>query len=331
MILLGILITLGLNLFLPGRTFGSFHLIDFLTSIIISIMVWEGNLRIDHWMNRKYPWITMPVKRIFIHLALSVGYSGIVIFLASYAFNCFTDSISISSKNFFSITFSILGILLLMSVFLLSIEISTQFFKHWKNSLVQIEKYRAENLQAQLQNLKNQLNPHFLFNNLSVLSSLVYKDPDKSVEFINQLSRVYRYLLDNQANELVSVEEELLFIRSYIYLLQIRFDRNLVIHTDVRKTDLSRMIPPMALQILVENAIKHNEVSSDHPLSITILSEGEKLVVSNNLQLRPLYEPGSQTGLKNIRARYEFFTRIPVEVIQDGSSFIVKIPLLSAK
>ena len=153
----------------------------------------------------------------------------------------------------------------------------------------------------------------------------------KAVEFINQLSKVYRYLLDNQNSELVTVEQELLFIRSYIFLLDIRFGHNLIIRTNIKKEDLSRVIPPMALQILIENAIKHNETSSEFPLSISVVSEEEKIIVTNNLQLRPQHEPGSQTGLQNIRARYQFFTALPVEVIQNPSSFIVKIPLLSTK
>ena len=328
MILLGIMITLALNLFIPGKEGKILHFYDFLVSILITILVWEGNLRIDHWLNRKYPWITRPGKRILVHLFLSVGYSAVSIFIAAFLFNLFSNELPFNGKEFVRVTMIILGVLVMMSILLLSIEISTQFFNHWKNSLVEIEKYRAESLQAQLQNLKNQINPHFLFNNLSVLSSLVYKDQDKAVEFINQLSKVYRYLLDNQSSELVPVEDELVFIRSYIYLLQIRFDRNLVITTEVKKEDLNKLIPPMALQILLENAIKHNEASSDHPLSISIVSEEEKLIVSNNLQLRPQHEPGSQTGLKNIRARYAFFTEKPVEVLQTKDSFIVKIPLL---
>ena len=331
MVLLGILVTLALNLFLPDKTWKMLHFYDFLISIAITIMVWEGNLRIDHWLNQKYPWITMPGKRITVHLLLSVGYSAIIIFIGSYISNSFTDSIPISGKDFMKITSIILAALVLMSVILLTIEISTQFFMHWKNSLTEIEKYRNESLQAQLQNLKNQINPHFLFNNMSVLSSLVYKDQDKAVEFINQLSKVYRYLLDNQNSELVSVDEELTFLRSYIFLLHIRFDKNLVIRVNVKKEDLSRLIPPMAIQILIENAIKHNEASSEHPLSILIDSAGESLTVSNNLQLRPQHEPGSKTGLQNIRARYRFFTSIPVEVLCDATSFTVKIPLLLSK
>ena len=330
MVLLGVLITLALNLFVPGKAWEIMHFYDFLTSIVITILVWEGNLRIDHWMNKKYPWITRPAKRILVHLALSVGYSAVTIFIAAFLFNCYSNEMPFNGKDFVRVTVIILGVLVLMSLLLLGVEISTQFFRHWKNSLVEIEKYRAESLQAQLQNLKNQVNPHFLFNNLSVLSSLVYKDPDKSVEFISQLSKVYRYLLDNQRNELVTLEEEFVFIRSYIYLLHIRFDRNLVINTDVKKEDLPGLIPPMALQILLENAIKHNESSTAFPLSISIVSGDEKLVVSNNLQPRLQHEPGSQTGLENIRARYKFFTGREVEVIRETKAFIVKIPLLTA-
>lgn len=331
MFLLGVLITLGLNLYIPGKSGQIIHYYDFLISIAITILVWEGNLRIDEWLNLRYPWISGPGKRIMVHLALSVGYSALTIFIAAFLFNCLSNEMPFSGKEFVKVTLIILGVLVLMSVLLLTIEISSQFFKHWKNSLVEIEKYRAESLQAQLQNLKNQINPHFLFNNLSVLSSLVYKDQDKSVEFINQLSKVYRYLLDNQNSELVTVEQELLFINSYTYLLRIRFGSNLIISTDVKKADMARLIPPMALQILIENAMKHNELSSDHPLTISLKSADETLTVSNNLQLKSLHEPGSQTGLQNIRARYKFFTDKQVEVIKTTENFIVKIPLLSSK
>ena len=328
MILLGIVITLALNLLIPGKMGKIVHLYDFAVSILITIIVWEGNLRIDQWLNLKYPWIAHPAKRIAVHLALSVGYSAISIFIAAFLFNCFSNEMPFKGDDFIRVTMIILAILVLMSVLLLTVEISTQFFRHWKNSLVEIERYRTESLQAQLQNLKNQINPHFLFNNMSVLSSLVYKDQDKAVEFINQLSKVYRYLLENQTSELVTVEKELAFIGSYTYLLQIRFGQNISFKTIVKKEDLARLIPPMALQILIENAIKHNEASSERPLSISIESENEKLKVSNNLQIRTLHEPGSQTGLPYIRARYAFFTVVPVEVIQNSQTFVVKIPLL---
>ncbi len=331
MVLLGVLITIAMYIVIPKSTPKAFHFYNLLISIFITVVVWEGNLRIDYWLNKKYPWITRTAKRIVIHLILSVGFSAFIIFSSSFVFNCFSEELSFSGDNFMKITLIALGVLVLMSIILLSVEISTQFFKHWKTSLIEIEKYRAESLQAQLQNLKNQLNPHFLFNNMSVLSSLVHKDPDKAVEFINQLSKVYRYLLDNQNIELVSVEQELLFIRSYVFLLHIRFDKSLNINIEIPKEDKARLIPPMALQIIIENAIKHNESSLEHPLFINISSKGEKIMVENNLQLRLQHQAGSKTGLQNIKDRYAFFTDQKVDVTQNDSSFIVEIPLLFSK
>jgi LytS/YehU family sensor histidine kinase len=223
----------------------------------------------------------------------------------------------------------VLGVLISISI--LSIEISSQFFSHWKKSLVEVEKYKTESLHAQLQNLKNQINPHFLFNNMSVLSSLVYKDQDKAVDFINQLSKVYRYLLDNRNSELVTLDQELVFIRSYTYLLQIRFDTNIHFEFDIEDSKRNLMLPPMALQILIENAIKHNEVSSEQPLTIAIIVTDHFLQVRNNLQLRVNKETSCKTGLQNIKDRYQYFTDTPVEVIQNTNAFIVKIPLLKAQ
>ncbi len=223
----------------------------------------------------------------------------------------------------------VLGIIISFTI--LSIELSTQFFSKWKLSLLEVEKYKAESLQAQLQNLKDQVNPHFMFNNLSVLSSLVYKDQDKAVDFINQLSKVYRYVLDSRNSELVTLGEEMTFIKSYTYLLQIRFDRNLDFKMDIPESCLQFLLPPMALQTLIENTIKHNEVSTEAPLHVSIRFEQGKLVVKNNLQLRSNVEPGSKTGIQNIRQRYSYFTEETVDVETSESMFTVRIPLLRAK
>ena len=220
----------------------------------------------------------------------------------------------------------------LVTFAMLTIEISMQFFQKWKDSLIEVEKYKTESTQAQLQNLKNQINPHFLFNNMSVLSSLVYKDQDKAVDFINQLSKVYRYLLDNKDTELVSLKDELTFIKSYTYLLKIRFDSNINFDFAISSISENKLLPPMALQILIENAIKHNEISNEQPLTVTISSlNDEQLEVRNNIYLRSVSEPSNKSGLPNIIARYSFFTEKPIEIIDDSKTFIVKLPLLNSK
>jgi len=331
MILIGIGISLLLNALVPHDMDypGHNRYYDMLLSIFIAILVWEGNLRIDSWMNTRFPWVNKPGKRILIHLPVGIVFSVMAIYLPALAYNIFVCPLPEERKATLMITSITIGVLI--TIIILSIEIGSQFFAQWKNSLIEIEKYKAETLQAQLQNLKNQINPHFLFNNLSVLSSLVYKDPDKAVDFINQLSKVYRYLLDNRNSELVRLDEELEFIRSYISLIQIRFGENIGFKIEVPEEQLLKLVPPMALQVLIENVIKHNEISAEHPLTIYLKSADGSITVSNNLQVRLTAEPSSKTGLQNITDRYKFFTDKLVEVIQTKESFTVKIPLLETK
>ncbi|MCC6369565.1 MAG: histidine kinase [Bacteroidia bacterium] len=299
---------------------------DFFTSIVITILVWEGNLIIDRITSRYFPWEEKAGKRILVQLPLSMAFGSITIYLSMLGFNKYVCTFPVEARDRFMLTAIILG--MLISVIILSVEVGTQFFNNWKNSLVEVEKYKTQSTQAQLQNLKEQVNPHFLFNNLSVLSSLVYKDQDKAVDFINQLSKVYRYLLESRNSELIPLEEELKFIESYTYLLQIRFDTSLKFEIDIPANMRHLLLPPMALQILIENAIKHNEVSSEMPLTISVLASHTELEVKNNLQLRSNKEESSKTGLNNIRERYKFYTDKKVEVFQDSKLFSVKIPLL---
>lgn len=330
MVIVGVLITFILDLIVKNQLPHDHHRIyDFLITILITILAWEGNIRIDSWLNKRFPWEASPKKRILVQLPVTVLFSATAIYVPMRLFDLFVCELPGGSRAMFVVVCLVLGIIISFTI--LSIEISTQFFGNWKSSLLEVEKYKAESLQAQLQNLKDQVNPHFMFNNLSVLSSLVYKDQDKAVDFINQLSKVYRYVLDSRNMELVSLEEELGFIRSYTFLLRIRFDKNLDFRIDTKEEDRKLLLPPMALQILVENTIRHNEVSSGAPLKVEVYIENNKLVVRNNLQLRSNIEPGCKTGIKNIEQRYKFFTDQTVEVDSSKGFFTVKIPLLKAK
>ena len=329
MIIVGVIISFVLDYIVKQVPHDHNRFVDILTSIMITIFVWEGNLRIDHWMNLKFPWEKNPGQRILVQLPVSIIFSAGLIYISMLTFNAYVCQMPASTKDAFVSIAVIIGVM--VSIILLSVEIGMQFFGNWKSSLVEVEKYKTESLQAQLQNLKNQINPHFLFNNMSVLSSLVYKDQDKAVDFINQLSKVFRYLLDNKDSELVTLENELTFIQSYMYLLQIRFDTNIKFEVEVEESTLQKLLPPMALQILLENAIKHNEISEEQPLTVSMVSKDNRLTVTNNLQLRTNTEAGSKMGLKNINDRYQYFTSIPVEIIENATSFIVTIPLLNIK
>ncbi|AEE49379.1 sensor histidine kinase [Haliscomenobacter hydrossis] len=184
------------------------------------------------------------------------------------------------------------------------------------------------NILAQYDSLKQQVNPHFLFNSLNSLSSLIGQDPDKAELFVQEMSQVYRYLLQNSRDELSTLQRELNFIHSYLHLLLTRFGTALQVQIDVATEFREFRIPPLTLQLLVENAVKHNEVSSENPLKLTISIDQGRLKVSNNLQKRIITAYSEKIGLANIMARYRILGYPEVEVIDDGESFTVLLPLI---
>ncbi|MFZ4770353.1 MAG: sensor histidine kinase, partial [Ferruginibacter sp.] len=197
-----------------------------------------------------------------------------------------------------------------------------------KQSLIDVERYKTESAVAQLQNLKSQLNPHFLFNNLSVLTSLVYKNQDKAADFINELSKVYRYVLDNNNSELVTLQHELDFLNHYTYLLKIRFENSVSFTINIDENNLLKYLPPICLQMLVENTIQHNEASQAKPLQVNIYTNNDTLIIENNIQARSDFAESSKTGLENLQARYSFFTERKVVIFNNDNIFKVALPLI---
>ena len=325
MILAGIVIAFILKVVIYADVNEHSQIYDYLITILITIIVWEGNLRIDQWMNTHFPWTSKTKQRILLHLPVALLYSTLTLYFLILGYSTVICGMTAEHKKLMQ---GCLLISMLITVSILSLEIGGQLLKGWKVSLVEVEKYKTESVQAQLQNLKDQINPHFLFNNLSVLSSLVQKDQEKAVDFIQQLSKVYRYVLDNKSKELARLEEEMRFMDSYMYLLKIRFDPNIRFVMEIEKDQWQRFLPPMALQMLIENAVKHNEISSEFPLTITVLAGNEQLEVRNNFQPRLHKEAGANSGLKNISDRYRYFTDKEIEIIQNEKEFIVRIPLL---
>lgn len=221
-----------------------------------------------------------------------------------------------------------LTVLAMLSAFYLSAN--RRAFRRLEDVQLQAERLEKENIQAQFAALKSQVNPHFLFNSLSILSSLVYVDADLSEQFISQLSRAYRYILEQKDNERVLLKTELEFIQAYRFLLNIRFENKFDVFINVPEADqVSYSIAPLTLQLLVENVVKHNRMSAKEPLQVHIQLEGECLVVQNNLQPRPQSEKSTGVGLQNIITRYALLTDKPVWVGENDGSFVVKIPLLT--
>lgn len=221
-----------------------------------------------------------------------------------------------------------LTILALIAAYYLCVNNQVQ--ERLKKLLVDSEKLEKENMRARFLALKNQVSPHFLFNNLSVLSSLVESRPEQSAQFIQELSAAYRYILEQSELDKISLKAEMKFLDTYMYLLWTRFKDKVVLEAKLSPDDLERYsVIPLTLQLLVENAVKHNTMSVSSPLIISIEIADQMLVVRNALQLRLLGEPTTQLGLKNIINRYKLLQDKDVIVEKTESHFTVKIPLLS--
>jgi sensor histidine kinase YesM len=302
----------------------------FITNSIRSVLIGGslgiGITQIIVWLDRNHPWLRNPGKRLLLQLAATIGYSLLIIVIATMLM-IYAERHRIPSEMFYgsfifmiktAIVFLILGMLLTSSI---------EFFRNWKKSVIMQEELKREQLILQYETLKSQVNPHFLFNSLNSVTSLIKTDPDKAIVFIKKLSEVFRYVLEQKDNEIATVEAELNFIESYIYMQKIRFGENLIVNIDV--PDKHRYIIPLSLQMLIENAIKHNVISREFPLTIGIISINEKYIaVSNNLRKKPALNTGS-IGLENIKSRYRYFTSNPVIVREDEMNFVVEIPFIT--
>lgn len=285
------------------------------------IFLWRGNAVLTEFTNSKISWLEQPMKRFIVGMITTVVYTAGIILLTMYVFKWVFD-FHFGDNIQPTIIVSVV-ITLLISFFLHARE----FFLNWKKLELDAVKLRNENLTSKYESLKSQLDPHFLFNSLNVLTNLVYTDADKSARFIKQLSEVYRYVLEVRSKELVSLEDEVRFVESYLYLQQIRFGDKLRVENNLQGVE--GLIPPLALQILVENAIKHNVISEDDPLTIKIFVQGSYVVVENNLQKKAqLTETSTGIGLDNVSKRYEFLTGQKIVIEETATAFIVKLPLI---
>jgi LytS/YehU family sensor histidine kinase len=286
---------------------------------LIWVVLWKGNDYLGRYISEKISWLQYPVQRFFIGMIATFGFTLLSIYILSMTFELIFG-VHLSQNVYFSII-----ITLIVSLFLHG----RAFLINWRKTNIDAERLQKENIAAKYETLKSQVNPHFLFNSLNALTNLVHEDPDKAVKFIKQLSEVYRYVLDTREKEMVPLEEEIRFLRSYLFLQQIRFGSKLKVELNIQDHGHIR-IAPLALQMLLENAIKHNVVSEDDPLLIKVYSDNHYIIVENNIQKKMTRgEPSIGVGLENICKRYEFLSNTKVEVIQDQYTFLVKLPVLT--
>ncbi|HUX56426.1 MAG TPA: histidine kinase [Bacteroidales bacterium] len=281
------------------------------------------------WKLEQYvPWLKKPNLRFFLTVFIEISIGILILIVVNYLIFIVIQKQEIGSlftKTFeglkYMTIFTILGIILINSSY---------FFKNWKQAAVNEEKLKREKLAIEFEALKNQVNPHFLFNSLTALSSLVYKNQDKAVTFIREFSNVFRYVLESREKEVVDIVTEKKLLESISYLYQIRHDDSLQIRINLSDAT-DRYIIPMALQMLLENAIKHNAISVNKPLMVEIGEEEDYIFVKNNLQPKKAEIVSNNIGLENIKSRYKYLSDKDVLVEISNEYFVVKIPVLNKK
>lgn len=314
------------------------NLENFMLTIAISSMysfvLGAGNGLINDFLNKKFPWSEATTKRAVISIVSILLANIILVYFCNYM-NFVVFQKSTTTEEYFSgkynyINWFTINIALLISAFLHAKGFMEELKKTSKKEVVE-QKLIAKSANAQFESLKNQLDPHFLFNSLNVLSSLIDENPRQAQKFTASMSKIYRYVLEQKDKELVTVEDELEFAKTYCELLKTRFEDSVDFVFDVKKEDYRRFVVPLSLQLLLENCIKHNFATSSKPLVIKIYSEIDTLCIENNLQVREQMKESSGIGLANIVQRYSLLTTRNVFVEKSEDYFKVKLPVLSVK
>lgn len=302
-----------------------------LLSILIGTATGFSASYFNALLDRIFPWQAGFAGRFLLGyiaqvlFVLSVAGSLALIFIEIFKPAVFWKGLSTSDEDLAWKFF----ILIVVTVFIYKV-IYTILFSYRQYAVTQIETIQNERRQLELQfeALKNQLSPHYLFNSLNTISSLIYNDPQTAEQFIRRLALTYQYILSTQHKKHVTLSDELDFVQSYYYLLRIRFQQSLTLEVNLPKSILNSPIPPLTLQLLVENAVKHNTITSEKPLLIYISAVDNTLLKVTNTKNESVQSSASfKIGIENIRKRYEFFTAKKIEV-RDEEKFIVSLPVL---
>jgi LytS/YehU family sensor histidine kinase len=220
-------------------------------------------------------------------------------------------------------------IILVAVIFITHVYETVFLVKESENEMIKNEQLERAKAEAELEALKNQIDPHFIFNSLNTLSHLIEEKPLKAKQFNDNLADVYRYILQNKARSLVLLREEVAFLQSYFSLLQIRFEKAVGLQIMIENSLMEQyLIPPISLQLLLENAIKHNEFSEAVPLIVTVTMKGEDLIIHNSLKTKVLRKTSSKIGLQNLQERYKLTTSRQIIINKDEKDFIVTLPVL---
>jgi sensor histidine kinase YesM len=297
-----------------------------LPSIVNTAILWGGSMTIVAYSWTKFPWELYPVRHIIVEAVLIVSLLTVFI-VGMNLFFCYKNEESFQEglrQNSADILFTVL-----ITFLIVTIHEAVFFYRQWKLNFSKSISLEKDNLEARYNALKAQVNPHFLFNSLNSLITLLENNP-KAEEYVQNLSEYLRYVLVSNEKTEVTIKEELENLEKFFLLQKLRFNENLLVEINVHAETLNHKIPPLALQMLVDNCIKHNIISTKYPLKIEILDSENSISVRNNKQLKTIEESTGQ-GLKNIEGRFRFIGGESIKIESDEKQFSVTLPLINKK
>lgn len=290
---------------------------------------WLGHLAIGHLTEKKLDW-TKNLKRAHIISLSSYIIFGIIAGISiTYIFS--VNVFEVVGNDLFWDVFIKSLMIMVLDLFVIAIYYSTNLTQYWKKAIETNEELKRENLQAKYEVLKNKVNPHFLFNSLNTLSSLIERKPELGSDFVKKLSDIYRYVLEQSDKELIPLDVEMKFVEDYIFLSKIRFGNALTFRSNM-PANTNIQVVPLGLQTLIENAIKHNIISDDMPLLIEMSIENDFIVLKNNNQKKNIIMPERKPhGLDNLRNRYKYHTDLLIKITESDEFFTVRLPIIKTK
>lgn len=328
----GLLLYLILILLNPfERTYNSwrFYLLvdfglEFAFCTAFAAVLFETGIQLTQVLNPVYPWEGRIKSRFGLQFFIHI----VIVYLILALFFKFKFPAHFEYDELLFRQTVIVGVI--FSLLVTTVFTAEYFFYKWNDAQLRSIELEQHTTQAQLEALKLQLDPHFLFNNLSIVTALIEDQPATAVSYIGKLSSIYRYILTNRTKNMITIKEELDFIKAYLFLYKIRYGEGIQMDIEDNTEANNLGLPPLTLQLLIENAIKHNTFSTDAPLYIHIyFPDGVLMVVENNKTLRPIQEPSTNIGLENIYERYRLMNRQRPAVTNQAESFRVEIPLFA--
>ncbi|MFC6269136.1 2TM domain-containing protein [Frigoriflavimonas asaccharolytica] len=324
--------TFFFTFFTSDRSIENLLLSLFVAFLYTSVFTF-GNGLLNDFLNTKYSWIEDTKTRITTGIIATILVNVVLVLGCNYVNFIWLQKANPAqflSGSMGTINWLIINIALLISAILHAKSFMDEWKKASKKEIVE-QKFIAKSANAQFESLKNQLDPHFLFNSLNVLSSLIDENPSQAQRFTASMSKIYRYVLEQKDKELITVEEEIEFAKTYCELLKTRFEDSVNFEFQVEENMLKKFVVPLSLQLLLENCIKHNFATSGKPLFIKIYSENGYLLIENNLQQREQMKESAGIGLSNIVQRYSLLSKLNVSIEKSNEFFRVKIPILTNK